>query len=252
MSDRATGTLRLDCLGSGNAFSHGQYWSGFLLDGRILLDCPPQTLAHLHKLDVTVDALDLVLLTHQHADHILGMDLLLLEATAGESRRQDSSTRIVGPPGIYDRVRGIVGGSSRLPDRSDVRLPWSEQAGETRIDVRVADGGGDIGIECVEVDHVPQFTSLGYRIRVGGKLVAYTGDTKICDAVYELADGADLLIAECGGGPPHMDWPDIFALREALPTSTAMLITHYDRRRAPNVSAIDGLTLAEDFASYEV
>ncbi len=251
MSDRVTGTLHLDCLGSGNAFSHGQYWSGFLLDGRILLDCPPQTLAHLRKLDVTVDVLDLVLLTHEHADHVLGMDLLLLEAMEGESRRQDSTTRILGPPGIYDRVRGIVGSSSRLPDRDDARLPWSEQAGGTRIDLRDINGG-DIGVECVEVDHFPQFTSLGYRIHLGGKVVAYTGDTKICDAVYELADGADLLIAECGGGPPHMDWPDIFALREALPTSTAMLITHYDGRSAPDVAAVDGMTLAEDFASYEV
>ena len=67
-----------------------------------------------------------MLLTHEHADHVLGMDLLLLEATAGESRRQDGRTRIVGPPGIYDRVRGIVGNSPRLPDRNDERLPWSE------------------------------------------------------------------------------------------------------------------------------
>ena len=70
--------------------------------------------------------------------------------------------------------------------------------------------------------------------------------------MYELADGANLLIAECGGSPPPMDWPDIFALREALSTSTAMLITHYDGRRAPGVSAVEGLMLAEDFASYEV
>ena len=53
--------MRLDCLGSGFAFSHGRYWSGFLLDGRVLLDCPPQTLPHLFKLDVRSEAIELVL-----------------------------------------------------------------------------------------------------------------------------------------------------------------------------------------------
>lgn len=243
MADR---TLRLDCLGSGNAFSYGRYWSGYLLDGRVLLDCPPQTLAHLHKLDVNVDDLDLVLLSHEHSDHILGIDLLLLEAAMGESRKRERAIPIVGPPGIYDRVREMLGGSPRMPARDDARMPWSEQTGGTSVEI------GDVTVECVEVDHVPQFVALGYRVHIDGKTVAYTGDTKPCDGVYTLAEDADLLIIECGGGAPHHNWDDIFALRDELPPATEMLVTHYDHRSAPDVSAVAGLTLAEDFARYEV
>ena len=49
-----------------------------------------------------------------------------------------------------------------------------------------------------------------------------------------------------------MEWPDVFALREALPPRTRMLVTHYDHRSAPDVSAVEGLELAEDFARYEL
>jgi len=49
----------------------------------------------------------------------------------------------------------------------------------------------------------------------------------------------------------HMEWDDVFALRRRLPPSTRMLVTHYDHRTAPDVSAVEGLTLAEDFATYE-
>lgn len=236
----------LDCIGSGNAFSYGQYWNGFLLDRRVLLDCPAQTLAHLHKLDVDAGELDLILLSHEHSDHILGMDLLLLELTMSATQQRDRPLRIVGPPGIYDRVHAIVGGSPRMPARDDERITWVELRDGERFEWE------GVAVQAVQVDHMPQFVALGYRVQIDGRLVAYTGDTKLCDAVYTLAEGADLLVLECGGGSPHMEWDDIHRLREELPASTRMLVTHYNRLKAPDVSAIDGLTLAEDFASYEL
>ena len=76
----------------------------------------------------------------------------------------------------------------------------------------------------------------------------------MCDALYALAEDAALLIVECGGDRAHhhMSWDDIFALREALPRETELLVTHYDHRSAPDVSAVEGLELAEDFARYEL
>ena len=111
-----------------------------------------------------------------------------------------------------------------------------------------------MSVECVEVEHAPEITALGFRVHLGGRLLAYSGDTRMCDALRVLAEGADTLIIECGGHREthHMTWDDVFALRETLPSSTRMLVTHYDHRTAPDVSAVNGLALAEDFATYEV
>lgn len=248
------GGVEVRCLGSGGAFSYGRYWSGFLLGGRVLLDCPPQTLVHLYRTGARVEEIDLVLLSHEHSDHVFGLDLLLLEAMEGRSaarRPRDRPLAIAGPPGIYQRMRELTPSRGRLPERDDPRVVWFEQDG--------AQSGGafqwaGLAVECVEVEHAPKMTALGFRVRIDGRLVAYTGDTRMCDAVYALADGADLLITEGGGDRAHhhMEWPDVLALREALPPATRVLVTHYDPATAPDVSGIDGLTLAEDLATYEV
>lgn len=243
--------LRLDCLGASYAFSDGRYWSGFLLNGRILLDCPPQALAHLYRLGKAVPAqLDLILLSHEHADHIAGTDALLLNEhvrVAGAGLRDGRPLAIAGPPGIYARLRAMIGERERLPPRSDPRVVWFDGAAPDRFE------WAGVTVERLAVEHDPTIESHGFRVHVDGGIVAYTGDTEMCDAVLQLAEGADVLIVECGGDRAywHFEWPDIFALREQLPPSTEVLVTHYGHRDAPDVTAIDGLTLAQDFAVYE-
>ncbi len=240
-------TVRLDCLGSANAFGRGRYWSGFLFGGRVLLDCPPQALVHLFRLGVPTAQIDLVLLSHEHTDHTLGLDPFLLEAMNGTSpRSSERPLAIAGPPGIYARMREIVGTSPRLPPRDDPRTVWFEQPGGSEFEWE------GVRVECVEVEHAPAITALGFRIHLGGRVLAYSGDTRLCDALYALAEGADLLITEGGGESDHhhMTWDDVFALRRALPPATRMLVTHYpEPRELPDLA---GLALAEDFATYEV
>lgn len=233
-------------MGSGNAFSSGRYWSGFLLDRRILLDCPPQTLPHLFKLGVPTEAVELVLLSHAHSDHIGGVDLLLLDAIYRTAERRQRPLAIAGPPGIYDRLREVIGDSGRLPPRSDPRIAWFEVAGGATFEWAGAT------VECFEVDHDPDLTCLGFRVHLDGRVVGYTGDTRPCEAVRRLADGADTLIVECGVGTYHFDWPDIEVLRGQLPQATRLLVTHYPNPAPDPVRNLGGVTLAEDFAAYEV
>lgn len=247
-SETEASFLRLDCLGSANAFSYGHYWSGFLLDKRVLLDCPPQTLAHLYQLGVNVGDIDLVLLSHEHNDHILGLDFFLLEAMGSETESDEPKFAIVCPPGMPRRLREVVGSSSRLPSTDDRRITWFEQPGGTQV------AWAGVTVECVEMEHTPGITALGFRIKSNDRIIAYSGDTRMCEALHTLARDADMLIIECGGQRSsfHMEWDDIFSLRGILPASTKMLVTHYDHQTAPNVSDIDGLILAEDFAGYRV
>ena len=248
------GRLRLDCLGSGFAFSHGRYWSGFLLDRRILLDCPPQTLPHLFRLGVATAEVDLVLLSHAHSDHIGGVDLFLLEAMQGGTIQGGRAGRerplaIAGPPGIYDRLREVVGPAARLPERDDERIHWFEQPGGAQLD------WAGVRVEAVAMDHGPSLQALGFRVHHPLGLVAYSGDTAYGPALLRLGAGADLLIVECGGdrAQGHMEWDDVHALRAELAPATRMLVTHYDPDAVPDeMRALEGIELAEDFAVYQV
>ena len=228
----------------------------------MLLDCPPQTLAHLFRLGVTTQAIDLVLLSHEHSDHIGGVDLFLLEATVGREARESAPPprrqphernrrplAIAGPPGIHDRLREVIGASDRLPDRDDPRVRWFEQAGGSAFE------WAGLRVECVAMEHGHDIEALGFRVRHPNGVVAYTGDTAYVEAVHSLAEGADLLITECGGDRAygHTSWDDVRELRAALDPSTRLLVTHYDPLAVPGwARTLDGVELAEDFASYEI
>ena len=236
--------IRLDCLGSGFAFSSGRYWNGWLLNGRVLLDCPPQTLPHLYRLGRSPADVELVLLSHEHADHVGGMDLFLVDAV----HRYPDRARpwaVAGPTGIYERLREVIGDHRHQPRRDDPRFRWLEDDGGAVF------AWAGITVETVRMEHaVP---NNGFRVHIDGGVVAYTGDTAPGPHIAALAAGADVLIVECGGSGPgmHCDWDDVIALRRALPPSTEVLVTHYDATRVPALPPLAGFTLAEDFAVYE-
>lgn len=238
-------TVRLDCLGSGWAFSSGSYWNGWLLDGRILLDCPPQALAHLYRLGHTPAELELLLLSHEHSDHVGGVDPLMLDLHHRYRRKLDHRIGIAAPAGVHDRIARMVDGHAHFLGREAAAVAWFE----------VGDGDAfehhGVRVEVVAMQHsVP---NNGYRIHLDGGVVAYTGDTAPGDHVARLAEGADVLIVECGGAYAgvHSDWPDLLALRAELPPTTRMLVTHYDPTAVPAGFVRDGIELAVDLERYE-
>ena len=78
------------------------------------------------------------------------------------------------------------------------------------FDFREHAGPVDIGpmtVEAVAVVHpVPAF---GFRVRADGRTLAYSGDTGPCAGLDELADGADLLLAEASFRTGDDNPPDL-------------------------------------------
>jgi ribonuclease BN (tRNA processing enzyme) len=79
------------------------------------------------------------------------------------------------------------------------------------------------------VDHPSGAPALALRLALGGKVVAYTGDTAWTDALIGLAAGADLLIAEAyyrdKNVPYHLRHADLAAHRGQL-ASGRIVLTH--------------------------
>ena len=239
-------TIHLDCLGSGWAFSTGSYWNGWLLDRRILLDCPAQALVHLYRLGITAADLDLVLLTHEHDDHVSGVDALILDLHHRHREALDHRIGIAVAEGVYERLERNLDGHAHFLGRDDEAVRWFEPRDGDAFEHR------DVGVEVVAMRHsVPD---NGYRVRLDGGVVAYTGDTSPGDHILRLAEGADVLIVECGGAFPgvHCSWADLRELRAELTLATAMLVTHYDATSVPDdIAGLEGLELAVDFGRYD-
>src|SRR5215831_12592944 len=84
----------------------------------ILFDCGEGTQISLRILGWGIKDIDLILISHVHADHVAGLPGLLL--TQGNSGRTEP-VAIVGPPGVAEVVRGLCVVAPFLPFEVHVR-----------------------------------------------------------------------------------------------------------------------------------
>jgi ribonuclease BN (tRNA processing enzyme) len=240
-------------LGTGNFLAPpGRYWNSFVMDGNVLVEPCPTALPHLQRAGFGVDDVEVVVVSHFHADHCFGWPFLcqaLGEAGGGRT------VWVVGPPGIEAQLAtmnevGAVRIATRLAsERLDMRF--------VEVTPDVGDGwqtAGPLRFRGVEVDHVPYLRCFGYLFdRPGGKVVGYSGDTTPCPGLDELATAADVLVLECNGkhplpeAPPvHMDEDSVGALHAAHP-DTHLILTHLGEQVDTASFAGTDVTVPNDF-----
>ncbi|HUY60460.1 MAG TPA: ribonuclease Z [Candidatus Dormibacteraeota bacterium] len=236
--------LRLTILGSGAAFATTGHNAGACIDGSLLLDCGAPALALLPACGLDPAAVEVVCLSHFHADHCFHLPVLL--AARRFEQPLAPPLTVVGPAGTADHVDRLLrlAFGDRLRDQVMGERP-------PRF-VELADGGlVDLGrhrLEAVTVVHVPHLPCLAFRISRDGITLGYSGDTTWCDGIRALARRVDYLLCECTGSdepdPVHLDRTQVLALMGEAP-ATRFILTHL-RHRRPLPGALlasDGLTL---------
>lgn len=241
-------TLELAFLGSGNAFasSPGRYWSSFLANGRYLFDAPPTLLPHLKRLGTPLTDIEVVFISHFHGDHFMGLPFLFLEYVYLTERRDDLF--IVGPPGVEQKIEEFA---------CQCYAEVTREVGYRRRYLEVRPGAdqcvNEIGFRALPMNHVPgTLDCFGYRVDLGGKTVAYTGDTMFCDEILQLAEGADVMVTDCtytqGSGPEHMGMDDLRVIRKRVATETTIILTHVNGE--PDLAGLENVIVARDFGTY--
>jgi ribonuclease BN (tRNA processing enzyme) len=244
--------LELTFLGTGSGFAPGRYYSSFLLNDRYLFDASPVVVPHLKKLDKDPRDIEVIFISHFHGDHYFGLPFLLLEYAELEHRTKDLT--IVGPPGLQKRIEAATNlafaNVFRKRDRG-YHLTFAEAKNE-----RPGQAGG-CSYTPYKLQHVPDLEAFGFRVTVGDRIVAYTGDTALCEALVPLADGADVLVCECSCwnescGAIHMTPADVLSLRTRISPSTKFVLTHMGAGQAPPALSDAGIAIADDLQTITV
>jgi ribonuclease BN (tRNA processing enzyme) len=110
----------------------------------------------------------------------------------------------------------------------------------------------DLVVTAQPARHTSETNPTALRVEVGGKVVAYTGDTEWTEDVAKVARGADLFIAECYfyAKPVkwHLNYPDIAAHRAEF-GARRVILTHMSKEMlaradtVPEECARDGLVV---------
>lgn len=213
----------------------GGVCSGYLLesaDTRVLIDCGTGVLARLMEI-VRPDALDAVILSHLHFDHM--SDLLpMIYALQFHPRKEPLP---VFAPDTPADVRNLL--NAPCYDLNPMR---NCTVGELRF--RFFPGR-----------HPAQ--SFAVRAEADGKVFVYTGDTNETDGLAAFAGGADLLLADAGLS--EADWnpnaPHLSAARCGTLARDAharrLLLTHLNPRYSSDALTAEAKSIFPETAFAE-
>jgi len=180
--------------GAGGVPRAGDAASGHLLragDVRLLLDCGNGVLGRLAS-ETALEAVDAVLLSHAHVDHLGDLYPLLLQR-----RRFERPLRVLAPSGTREKLEAWIRVFSKNPELYLGMLACQEVEPGTTVPL------GAARARAFSVEHgVP---ALGWRVESEGRVVAYTGDTRAGPHLDGLAREADLLVAEATLQEAHPD-----------------------------------------------
>ena len=165
---------------------------------RILLDAASgnTVLRHSGQLGMSPLDFDHCLLSHSHADHCEGLPHIEMQ----RSRRNPAEQ----PMQVYGsgEALGDIATLLAYPTRglSVDRDGANRSDGRRVFDLRPADPwewvqlSPNVRAQCAPVDHIGG--ALAWRVESGGHAVVFSGDTRWCPTLAELAQGATLLIHE--------------------------------------------------------
>ena len=187
----------------------------------LLLDCGGSALPALTKAKAA-DGIDAIAVSHLHGDHFGGIPYLVVQQHfAGRTR----PLLIAGPRDLAARLatteQGLYpdffGRTSISFPRPLVTLGPDEQ---TLSGARVA---------ALPVRHVAESDPHGLRVRIGDRLIAYSGDATWSPHLPLVARGADLFICEATNwdtdDPSHIAYQTLIAHRAEL-DCRRIVLTH--------------------------
>jgi ribonuclease BN (tRNA processing enzyme) len=137
-----------------------------------------------------------VWISHLHSDHVADAFTLPWLAWAGALT---TPVTVHGPKGMAAMAKHWLRFAktdidTRIADegRPDLRRLLSVREVQTGVQLQ----SGGLTVTAARIEHPPLTDSFAYRFDWAGKSVVYSGDTRPCPALIELAKGADLLVQE--------------------------------------------------------
>ena len=178
--------VRLTVIGSSPAWPNpGGACSGYLVDGKLLLDCGPGVLAKLRQREPwpTVEA---IAITHLHLDHWGDLIPWVWGSLFGPGESAPRPQLWL-PPGSRTELRPIL---ARLGSEDMFERAFEVAEYESRTPFTAA----GLKVTAVPVKHY-DIEAFGFRVE-GDRVLAYSGDSGPCPRLGELAHDADLLLCE--------------------------------------------------------
>lgn len=211
--------------------------SSYLLehDGfRVVVDLGHGAFGALQR-HLKVDEIDAVVISHLHADHWIDLTALDVARAYGPFD-VFGLLPVYGPAATAERFAGASGGAASAVARSTFDFR----------ELRLATTIGPFTVRTARMAHPGE--AFATRFEVAGQSLVYSGDTGPCEALGELADGVDVLLAEASAVEGDPNPPDLHLTGLQLGEVAAaagvghLVITHVQPWNSPEVALAESRT----------
>ncbi len=192
--------MKLTVLGCAGSFpGPDSPCSAYLVEAegyRLLLDFGTGSLAVLQRV-ADLASIDAILLSHLHCDHMLdACSYVVVRRYAPDGPYPQLP--VYGPAGVRERLTAVYGAPDEGPI-DDVYTFHTLRPGSREI--------GPFQVDVERVNHPVE--TYGARITHAGRVLAYSADTAMCEALLRLADHADAFLCEASYLDGRQNPPDL-------------------------------------------
>lgn len=169
-----------------------------------MFDVGPGVVQKAENIQLPLDQLDAVFITHYHSDHFMDLPYLISRSWV---LGRTNDLQVYGPDGLDTLMQAVdqllhIENQHRVDHHGEELMDISKAKGIPH-EFKNVEGGKEIvfqkdgiTVTAFDVNHEPIEPAVGYAIEYDGKKVVISGDTKKNDLVLEMAKEADLLIHE--------------------------------------------------------
>jgi ribonuclease BN (tRNA processing enzyme) len=251
------GEVRLIPLGVGDAFSARHYTTCLALgidDAWLLIECPHPIRKMLREatdaagLPFDLDRVEAVAVSHLHADHCSGLEDFGYYTYFALGRR----ARLVMHPDVSAKVWDGLLAAGMAEVQMERDGPTVQKQLDDYFELIALDAAdpvtvGPFAIECRRTIH--PIPTTAFRIRAGGRTLAFSADTAFDPTLIDWLAAADLVVHEATTLPHsgvHTPYEQLVALPAAV--RDKMRLIHYPDDFDLAASAIEPLRQGRSYA----
>jgi len=166
-------------------------------DALLVIDCGTGTARQLALAGLNLREMSHLFLTHHHIDH--SADLGVLPILSWIMGRRDEIS-VYGPPPLTVALEHLIDGYEE--DLRHRTISSGRPKFRPLLKIAEVEGRADVvetdtfKVCATNVCHPPLEVALAYRIETEEGIVVVSGDTRPCDELVSLAEGADVLVHE--------------------------------------------------------
>ncbi|MHB8630531.1 MAG: MBL fold metallo-hydrolase [Candidatus Limnocylindria bacterium] len=231
-------TVRIRFLGTGNAFADGGRSQACIhleaTGASLLLDCGGSSLPAI-KRAMDPATLQAIAISHLHGDHFGGVPYLLMEQYFAGRK---APLAIGGPRELQQRATRA--GEALYKDFFGTATIDYGLSFVTLRETPIMLGGAEVSAHPVK--HIAESNPHGLRVKIDGKLIAYSGDARWSDELVAVAKGADLFICESTNfsksDAAHLCYKELIANRAKLDCGR-IILTHLGADTLAHLSELE-------------